>query len=259
MTSEPAGALPETCCPTLWLGPGQAVYAGPSLDLGPHSGSVSCLAVGVDDSFTIRAASGGCTARTALIAPRFRHQLISHGGQMLFCYLDATSARERACRLRMSGGDHPLRYDHLEESVLIRLGTRLDDPAAAQRWLNLVGPAESGAVDGRIDTAARHLRERTNPTVAAAELAAGAGLSTSRFLHLFKEHTGTSFRRYRLWARMLRAGSLLADRRDLTAAAADAGFASPSHFSDSFHAMFGLRPSRLLATGVVIRFLPAAG
>ncbi|UGT63107.1 helix-turn-helix domain-containing protein [Nocardia asteroides] len=86
----------------------------------------------------------------------------------------------------------------------------------------------------------------------AAGFAAAAGLSTSRFLHLFAAQTGTSFRRYRLWARMLRAGRGLAVGNDLTRAAADAGFASPSHFSDSFRVLFGLTASTLLAAGTQI-------
>jgi methylphosphotriester-DNA--protein-cysteine methyltransferase len=51
-----------------------------------------------------------------------------------------------------------------------------------------------------------------------------------------------------LWLRMLRAAEVLRHHSSLTAAAAAAGFASPSHFSDSFVAMFGLRPRRLLGT-----------
>jgi hypothetical protein len=93
--------LPQTCCDpgaVLWLWPGQAIYNGPALDLGAHSGSVACLAIGLDDVFTV----------------------------------------------------------------------------------------------------------------------------------------------------------LTAERRDLTTAATDAGFASPSHFSEAFHRMFGLQPSRLLAAGVTI-------
>ena len=32
MSAESAAALPQTCCPTVWLWPGQALYAGPSLN-----------------------------------------------------------------------------------------------------------------------------------------------------------------------------------------------------------------------------------
>jgi AraC-like DNA-binding protein len=80
-----------------------------------------------------------------------------------------------------------------------------------------------------------------------------AGLSVSTFLRLFRAQTGTTFRRYRLWTRMLRVALLLETWPDLSTAAVEAGFASPSHFSSAFHAMFGLRPSRLLTRGVTIR------
>lgn len=44
---------------------------------------------------------------------------------------------------------------------------------------------------------------------------------------------------------------------DFTAAAAAAGVASPSHFSDTFHAMCGLSPARLPATGTQLVVDPA--
>ncbi|MFC8042522.1 helix-turn-helix domain-containing protein [Nocardia sp. NPDC057353] len=109
--------------------------------------------------------------------------------------------------------------------------------------------------DPRIAAVLRDLLDDPAGARGAAGCAAAAGLSTSRFLHLFGAQTGTSFRRYRLWARMLRAGRGIAAGGDLTRAAADAGFASPSHFSDSFHALFGLTASALLGADsrIVIR------
>lgn len=248
MTPVTAAALPETGYPTLWLWPGQAIYTGPALNLGPHSGSVACLAVGVDDVFTV----DGLAARTALIAPRFRHHLVACSARMLFCYLDTASARERACRSRMTHGTGPVRHGHTEEAELIHAAGRLDT-GTVPHWLNLAAPMSPGTLDRRVAAAIQHLHEQ--PTVSAAKLAAEVGLSASRFLHLFREHTGTSFRRYRLWARMHRVGRTIADRGDLTTAAADAGFASPSHLSDAFHTMFGLRPSALLDTGIAIHLL----
>lgn len=91
----------------------------------------------------------------------------------------------------------------------------------------------------------------------AAQLSALVGLSPSRFLHLFRDHTGTSFRRYRLWLRMLRVAERVQDGTDLTGAAMDAGFASPSHFSDSFHAMFGLPPATCSTARSVSRDRPS--
>jgi AraC-like DNA-binding protein len=62
----------------------------------------------------------------------------------------------------------------------------------------------------------------------------------------------TTFRRYQRWARLLHAVRGMVAGHELTRCAADAGFASPSHFSDTFHRTFGLSPSALLNPRVQI-------
>jgi AraC-like DNA-binding protein len=249
-------SLSQSCCDAgavLWLWPGQAIYAGPALDLDMHSGSVACLAVGLDGDFTVRTQGRPVRAvRSALIAPRLKHRLVAHGDRMLFCYLDPSSSRRIACEQKMIEGDPGLRLGHRDERELIRHAPCMDLVTSARDWLDLAAPCGPAQVDPRIRVAVTRLRAEVHRTVSAEELAIGCGLSTSRFLHLFTAHTGTSFRRYRLWTRMMRVAQVIAERRDLTTAATDAGFASPSHFSAAFHRMFGLQPSRLLAAGVAI-------
>ena len=48
-------------------------------------------------------------------------------------------------------------------------------------------------------------------------------------------------------------GAVLADGHNLTTAAVEAGFASPSHLADRFKTTFGLSATQLLATGLTIR------
>ncbi|MFI0452763.1 helix-turn-helix domain-containing protein [Actinomadura sp. 6N118] len=239
----------------MWLWPGQALYAGPSLDLDMHAGSVACLAVGVDAPFTVRAeGSQAITTRTALVPPRLRHQLAAGGDQMVFCYLDPATRRARACHAEMATEGGGILHGHRAEERLIRLGEAIAGDGAGEDWLRTAAPvAASPRADERIRAATQRLLDQPESLVSADEMAAAAGLSRSRFLHLFKDQTGTSFRRYRLWARMLRAASLLDAGHDLTTIAVESGFSTPSHLSSTFHGMFGLTPSRLLAAGLSIR------
>ncbi|GAA4021475.1 helix-turn-helix domain-containing protein [Allokutzneria multivorans] len=230
---DPA-ALPETCCaPTLWLLPGRAAYLGPSLRLDTHSGSVHCLALGVDSPFLLSSAeTGQRKVRSALITARTPH-LVEGDGRMLFCYLD----RIGELRSAMAEQHLSVHFGHRDEERFAR------DPRQAVQ--DLLG-ASAGEIDSRVASALRLLRAR--PDASAAETAAAVNLSTSRFLHLFSEHAATSFRRYRLWARMLRVAEAVNAGANLTTAAVDAGFASPGHFSDAFHTMFGLTASAFLAS-----------
>lgn len=258
MTRAATAALPQTCYPagaseatgysTVWLWPGQALYSGPGLDLEPHSGSVWCLAVGVDGPLTVTVGTDSVRARSVLIPPRLTHHLATHGGRLVSCYLDPTSDRAANCRAQCRDARGELFVDHraaLTESPI--------DDDSAQAWLNAMAPATSRLIDGRIAEAAKRIHADPAASTPSAELAERAGLSESRFLHLFRQEAGTSLRRYRLWVRLIHAGAAIGAGESLTTAAADAGFASPSHLSDKFKATFGLTASRLLAAGVTVR------
>jgi AraC-like DNA-binding protein len=229
----------------LW--PGQALYAGPGLDLDPHSGSVWCLAVGVDGPLTVTADGVRIVARSVLIPPRLTHHLGSRGGRLVSCYLDPTSDRASSCRARFRDSRGDLAAGHLDEAELAAVPV---DDESAGHWLAVAAPATPHLIDPRIALAAKLIREDPAASASSRQLAEHVGLSESRFLHLFRHEVGTSLRRYRLWVRLMHAGSSISAGQNLTTAAADAGFASPSHLADKFKSTFGLTASQLLATGL---------
>jgi len=248
MTAKATAALPQTCYPSVWLWPGQALYAGPSLNLAPHSGSVWCLAVGIDGPLTVATADGANrTARSVLIPPRLTHQLTCHGAGLVSCYLEPTSERADAGRNKFDDWQEGVGVRHVDEE---RLQFTPSDDESALHWLALATPAAHRRIDPRIAAAARTIRDDPTATISSRELAAAAGLSESRFLHVFRDELGTSVRRYRLWVRLTHAGAAIAAGDNLTTAAMKAGFASPSHLADRFKQTFGLSASQLLGTGL---------
>ncbi|MBO0677551.1 helix-turn-helix transcriptional regulator [Mycolicibacterium sp. S2-37] len=248
MSHDTASALPRTCCATVWLTPGQALYAGPGLDLAPHSGSVWCLAVGVDGPLTVTIDGRRSQARSALIPPRSLHHLDTQGGRLVSCYLEPTSDRSHSAGRLFAERAGDLATRHVAEHRLISMP---DSDATARAWLDRAAPVTPRDIDPRIHHAACRMRDE--PSTSSRELAAAAGLSESRFLHLFRAEMDTSVRRYRLWIRLVRAGGALAAGSNLTTAAVDAGFSSPSHLADRFKSAFGLSASQLLGAGLVMR------
>ncbi|MEU4455249.1 AraC family transcriptional regulator [Nocardioides sp. NPDC023903] len=250
MATEP---LPDSCCddarPTVWLWSGHAAYRGPSLRLGAHSGSVTCFALGLDAPFLLRAGQAEPRrVRSALIPARTSHQIVVGEEQtMLFFYADPGASGTAHLLGAMTDRAGTIAYDHRDEAALLadwRQGP-VTDPEMLRR--RLLDAGEMNPTDERIRVAMQLLRDRPGERGSAAEMAAAVNLSQSRFLHLFSAHSGTSFRRYRLWARMRYAAAAVSQGADLSTAASDAGFASPSHFSDTFRAMFGLTATQLLS------------
>jgi AraC-like DNA-binding protein len=247
--------LPETCPrfepPAVWVSYGYAVYLGPSLALAPHSTAVDCLAIGVDASFSLRRpGSENRTARSVLVPARSLHQIISDDGSMMFAYLDPSSAGARKCRQRMARADGGFGFDHEAESELIRLCR--DESPDPVRLLERAAGSAVHAIDPRIAAAIEAIRAQSGRSDSAAQIASSIGLSRSYFLRLFAAQTGTTLRRYRLWARMIRAMQRVSQGCDLTRASMEAGFASPSHFSDTFNKIFGLTATALLKSGITI-------
>lgn len=232
--------------PTLWVWQGQAAYLGASLRLDTHSTPVQCFVLGVDESITVRTAAGERRRRSVLIPARTSHKLECEG-RVLFHYLDPRSAAGARVRAAMGEPAAPVAARHRNEAELTAY---LNQPGSADpRELRrlIVGPETPATIDRRIRAVMNAIVDDPAGRAGAAELARDLGLSTSRFLHLFSADAGTSFRRYRVWARLLSVAGAVAAGTDLTRAAADAGFASASHFSDTFRTLFGLTASELLA------------
>ena len=83
--------------------------------------------------------------------------------------------------------------------------------------------------------------------VTAASCAAEAGLSPSRFLHLFKEETGISFRSFRAWKRARHLLHFANQDINLAHLAQDIGYPDSTHFSHSIRQVYGLKPKDIFA------------
>jgi AraC-like DNA-binding protein len=232
----------------------RCLYMGSALDLSSHRNAVAVVCAGLDAPFEavvspLDPLAGYQTHRTLLIPPNTLHHLRAGDTWMAFLYLDSQSsdyARLRASEI--GSAPPPATTLAMQEAYLTALrGLRegmLWQGARAQ-----IAAALGLAAPERPHTAVAEAIQRFRDDPAGkhplADLASQAGLSPSRFLHLFKESTGVPLRRYRLWSRMGAAVRQIAKGASLTEAALDAGFASSAHFSAAFRDMFGHAPSGL--------------
>ncbi len=99
--------------------------------------------------------------------------------------------------------------------------------------------------DIRIDKAILYLKQQYERVIPLEEVAAYCNLSSSRFLHLFKENTGISYRRAQLWSKLMAALPLMS-KQSLTEIAHEVGFADSAHFSRMFKENFGFSPSAIV-------------
>ncbi len=241
--------------PIVLLSEIRAAFLGHSLQLDPHKLAVATIVVGLETEFELDFFEGMLPRvhrrRIALIPPDILHHLRSNG-QMLFLYLDPLSTD----------------YSSLDTALLDRLNSSADATIAAlapdlplldepSRFLSKVSRLfdlpETRETDPRLERVLRAIDATPQDFVSVDQAADFACMSVSRFQHVFKDVTGTTFRRYRLWKRMAVVAKTLSNGGNLTEAALEAGFSSSSHLSTAFKDMFGLKPSELLAYEIDLR------
>ncbi|WP_433204104.1 helix-turn-helix domain-containing protein [Nocardia sp. CA-107356] len=247
------GALSEICgaaiSPMVWLRPGHVGYIGPELGVDLHAASVAVLSVGLHGPFVLETAAHGEIRTGSSFAPaRAVHRVIAPERWILLLFVDPAGAPATGIAEEMTATAGPYGLGHRREEELVELCGAADvDP---ERIFARAIAGRAPVADPRIEWVAAAIRRNPNHTFRADAIAANLGLSTTHFLRVFAQRSGTTFRGYQRWARVIHALRDAAVGRDLTRCATDAGFATPSHFSETFHHMFGLSASTLLRSGI---------
>jgi AraC-like DNA-binding protein len=235
----------------LWhVDDGWALFAGPLQHNDSHAHSAAVYLAGLCGTFRLRVAGGDwLSCRSAVIRAGTPYEFDVGGDPLGVFYLEPNLAGADALASLLSGATEvggALIGD--ADAPLLRAAFEQRPAAGELREgiADMIGFAKRQArksIDPRIARAVSDMARSTNAT-SASIAATAAGLSTSRFQHLFTREVGVPFRRYRGWQRLRGAIRAAASGLSLTDAAYAAGFADQAHFSRTFRATFGAPPSR---------------
>lgn len=268
---------------SLWyVGQGVTLFAGRLTYNALHAHSVPILITGLYEKFGLRLENSAWVSCAAAVIPAGVHyELDVRGEPLSVLYLEPTVARLEGLLPLLSNktewggvvigetvrgkdrGVDLLRGLYEDPFSLNRAGDALShmieysqhflstDYAERQldgRILKVLGMLEGDAVqedtiqeDAIQEDAMEglNLRERS-----AKEFANYAGLSVSRFQHLFSAEVGVPFRRYRAWQRLKIVIKEVMAGGNLTSAAHLAGYYDQAHFGHHFRQTFGAAPGK---------------
>jgi AraC-like DNA-binding protein len=233
----------------LYIGQGRLLYCGPLQHLEAHVYGTAVLHVGIYRPFRIRIAGGDWeTCRGVVVPAGVRHALDMAGGVHGKLFVERDSLDFPGFGSRFPCHGKPACFWPDEETLDCFRWVYEADPdraAVASRLDTLLSherPARP-VLDARIRRAVDLIRRDLDRNLSQESVAAVTELSPSRFLHVFREQTGVSYRRFRMWKRLLSAVEILHGADHLTRAALDAGFADAAHFSHCFRDTFGVNPA----------------
>lgn len=249
---------------SMWTGkalirPGWAVFHGTAGDHARHRHHAVQVAIGLRGPIELWAESpGALLAPGVAIAADCSHQIVSGPDPVLLLYLERESAPGRALDNWCARSAKPLsQVQSRELSSLLSNPVEIGPQVIAQVLTAILGSTPTKTHEAFSDERiARSLAALPRPlpeSVTGATLAKHFGLSSSRYGHLFRAHTGMPLRPYLRWLRLQQALTEVARGANLTEAAYAAGFADSAHLSRSFRKTFGIRPSVLLQPALSLK------
>ena len=254
---ERAGASPAPAPSPAPLGPlwhldgERTCFIGPLTYNAPHQHGAPVFLAGIYNNFGLKIGAGPWrSCRTAVIPAGVVHELDIGGNPIGVLYIEPTlegattlaaltsSAEEADGALIGAGGESSVLRELWENAGSVEFaGAALDD------LLSFATGRARRRIDPRIVHALAALEAAPDDASGVSHACAQAGLSPSRFQHLFTQEVGVPYRRYRAWTRMRAAIAAVADGSSFTHAAHAAGFFDQAHFGHDFRRTFGAPPS----------------
>jgi AraC-like DNA-binding protein len=191
-------------------------------------------------------------AEAAMIPPYVSHSVESEHPSIICLVIEPETvapAAMDALSARICGADGPVVVQRIRTAYeALRLRERRGGFTTVEFDLMFLGEAlPDRNVDCRIRRAAAQLNDFSGSKMTAADCAASVNLSPSRFLHLFKQETGISFRAFRAWKRARHLLRFANQDLNLAHLAQDIGYPDSTHFSHSIRRFYGLKPRAIFS------------
>ncbi len=196
--------------------------------------------------------AGESYGELAVVPPDVRHTIASDHRSVICVLIEPETVGVGALDElagRLLGAERPFFADRIRAAYgqLLRQPCGGDILSAAFDIMCFGEALPRRILDPRMVRAIAQIGRFSGEPVTAASCAAEAGLSSSRFLHLFKQETGISFRAFRAWKRARHLLHFANQDLNLAHLAQDIGYPDSTHFSHSIRRFYGLKPRAIFS------------
>jgi AraC-like DNA-binding protein len=241
-----------TAAPCALLWPAAMILWGPGFTSSKHKHHSVQLIMTLDGNLRIRGGVGekwrSCGA--ALVRPDAWHEVDATDRQLLLAFVDPESDLGASLLEKISSPIH-----QIEEAEVRTWCKALGDPLTltsdrVNSWVltYLLSGRRLPKLHPKVRRTLLVLREEltTRRNFTLNYLAGVAGLSQSRFMHVFTESVGVPVRPYVLWLRLQMACGEMMNGATVTQAAHRSGFSDAAHLTRTVRRMLGTTPGGLV-------------
>ncbi len=192
------------------------------------------------------------TGKIAVVQPYVAHSIVCEGLSIICVVIEPETISAHAAKAlaaRCAGENAAAFADHIRATRCDLEQTRNADGFSTADFDRVMfnDVLDVRPLDRRIRRALSALGDGSGARMSAANCADLANLSPSRFLHLFKDETGMSFRAVRAWKRARHLLHYVNEDRNLAHLAQQIGYPDSTHFSHSIRRFYGLKPRAIFS------------
>ncbi|MEO9968059.1 MAG: helix-turn-helix transcriptional regulator [Reichenbachiella sp.] len=220
------------------------------------------LTVSLYDTFEIQSEGEVYRSEAAIVQPQVPHHLDSQGHPVLIFLFNPASAIGHFIGKHLTNQPvedfHEIWIDYLKMFAKDLFKNEINEKTFLSACINSMAEFNDRCllakhkVDKRVLASLQYLDRHRREVISLSEISEEMCLSESRFQHLFKEHTGISYRRMQLWKRLISSFDLYTSSKNLTELAHKSGFADSAHYTKTFKESFGLTPSELFGASHLV-------
>jgi AraC-like DNA-binding protein len=208
--------------------------------------------VAIEGSLWLTAGDRESEGELLVVPPDVRHTISSNHRSVICVTIEPESVRVgalEALAVRLSGPEQADLARRIRQAYAQLLQRRCRNDIARDELDRMCfGEAlPQRLLDPRVLRSIVQISRFSGEPVTAASCAAEAELSASRFLHLFKQETGISFRAFRAWKRARHLLHFANQDLNLAHLAQDIGYPDSTHFSHSIRRFYGLKPRAIFS------------
>ena len=208
--------------------------------------------VAIEDGLWLTTDGRKSHAEMVAVLPNTQHTIASDYRSVLSIVIEPESVCPGVLEdlaARLAGPEGKAFADRIRAAYLVLRERQAGDDFSSAEFDSLcLGEAlPQRVLDPRVARAILQIGKFCGEPVTAASCAVEAGLSPSRFLHLFKEETGIAFRSFRAWKRARHLLHFANQDINLAHLAQDIGYPDSTHFSHSIRRFYGLKPRAIFS------------
>jgi AraC-like DNA-binding protein len=231
------------------------LFIGKLIENNPHKHYALQLSISVKaDMFLLVEGDSETSGKAFFLNSKVEHRLISKSNQLTIL-INPLSSIGHQLYLKFENTEFLLLKDKLSIELTEVLNQFECNEFTFEHLCDLVSQiliqyqcnceSENHLKDDRIIKAIKYLDDHFEKVLSLEVVSDHVHLSPTRFLHLFKEKTNLSFRRYQLWNKLVKSLPYLTNHSILDTAHAF-GFSDSSHYTRTFKETFGVTPKFVL-------------